>query len=251
MESDAELPTPLTSLLDEISYEGNAKKYRGGGRGSENALTAEVFDALALLPRGLFLGEVIRAAQGADRAREQLMSSIEGAEVHVLPGDLTPADESGMPAPWRLQPDAIISSDSAYCLVEAKRIGGGSFQALQLARTAIAARAVARQRTGFVLVVIGAPPPVLVKGHGRQQLDEALQLADVPGYELPDAADSLSWITWHQIADIADSSVEALSVPDPSVEASIRRLGQRISALVRWHSGQPSPAEAPTASAHT
>ena len=43
-------------LLDELSWEGNAWKYREGGLGLENVLTAEVFQALDFLPREAFLG---------------------------------------------------------------------------------------------------------------------------------------------------------------------------------------------------
>ena len=52
----------IDRLLDELSWEGNARKYRGGGRGLENVLTAEVFQALDFLPRDAFLGAVLRGA---------------------------------------------------------------------------------------------------------------------------------------------------------------------------------------------
>lgn len=75
-------------LLDEISWEGNAKKYRGGGRGKENVLTAEVFYPLNILPRARFLGQVIAGARGAASARQRVIAEIEHAEVSVLPGDI-------------------------------------------------------------------------------------------------------------------------------------------------------------------
>lgn len=49
--------TVLGRLLEELSWDGNTiKAYRYGGRGFENVLTAEVFQALYFLPRQAFLG---------------------------------------------------------------------------------------------------------------------------------------------------------------------------------------------------
>lgn len=47
-------PTLIGRLLHEISWEGNARPYREGGRGRENVLTAEVFLVLDFLPAQLF-----------------------------------------------------------------------------------------------------------------------------------------------------------------------------------------------------
>ena len=55
-------PSITGRLLEEISWEGNARRYRRGGQGRENVLTAEVFQILDFLPRDRFLGEVIRSA---------------------------------------------------------------------------------------------------------------------------------------------------------------------------------------------
>jgi hypothetical protein len=72
----------LGRLLDEISWEGRSVRgYRGGGRGRENVLTAEVMTALDFLPRASFLGAVLDNAQGADAARAVLASEIEEAEL--------------------------------------------------------------------------------------------------------------------------------------------------------------------------
>lgn len=94
-------------LLDEISWEGNAKKYRGGGRGKENVLTAEVFYPLSFLPRSWFLGQVIAGAHGAQTARQRVVDEIEHAELSLLPGDL-PLTNSAI----RVQPDALLTSPS-------------------------------------------------------------------------------------------------------------------------------------------
>lgn len=84
-------PSAIGRLLDEISWEGNARKYRDGGIGKENVSTTEVFSALGFLPRTAFLGAVIAAAVGADAARAALIADIEVAAVEVLSGDLRPA----------------------------------------------------------------------------------------------------------------------------------------------------------------
>lgn len=72
--------TPSSSivgkLLEEISWE-KARDYRAGGQGRENVLTAEVLVGLDFLPRTHFLGEVIRAAHGAEKARNQLAAEAE------------------------------------------------------------------------------------------------------------------------------------------------------------------------------
>ena len=63
--------SPVGRLLEEISWEGNARPYRHGGRGRENVLTTEVFALLDWLPRQAFLGAVLAAAHGADQIRSR------------------------------------------------------------------------------------------------------------------------------------------------------------------------------------
>ena len=103
--------------MDEISWEGSAKKYRGGGRGTENMVTAEVFSSLGFLPRAAFLGAVIVGAHGVDAARARVAAEVEEAGVSVLPGDVVLAGSS-----ITVQPDVLLTSGSTYILVEAKRI---------------------------------------------------------------------------------------------------------------------------------
>ena len=67
------------------SWEGNARRYRGGGRGKENVLTAEVFYPLHFLPRAVFLGEIIAAAHGANRARARVIAEVEAATFSPFP----------------------------------------------------------------------------------------------------------------------------------------------------------------------
>ena len=75
-------------LLEEISWE-KARDYRAGGQGRENVLTAEVLVGLDFLPRTQFLGAVIRAAHGADTARNQLAAEAEDLQMNFLPGDFS------------------------------------------------------------------------------------------------------------------------------------------------------------------
>lgn len=144
-------------LLDEISWEGNARKYRGGGRGKENVLTAEVFYPLDFLPRAAFLGQIVASAHGADAARRSLIAEVEDAMVSVLPGDITLAGST-----IRVQPDVLLTSASTYTLVEAKRIRPSSFQTDQLARELIATVQQAGEGVPLLLVILGSPPPVRV-----------------------------------------------------------------------------------------
>jgi hypothetical protein len=76
-------------LLEEISWEGpSVRGYRGGGRGRENVLTAEVLTALDFLPRTSFLGAILNNAHGADTARAALAHEIEHAELEFLPNEI-------------------------------------------------------------------------------------------------------------------------------------------------------------------
>lgn len=99
-------------LLEEVSWE-HATSYRRGGRGRENVLTAEVMMALDFLPRHRFLGAAIRAAKGADHARNVLINEIEEAELRFLPGDMTLAPNRPGNDQLVVQPDALITSPSS------------------------------------------------------------------------------------------------------------------------------------------
>ena len=166
-------------LLEEVSWE-HATSYRHGGRGRENVLSAEVLMALDFLPRDRFLGSVLRAATGADRARAKLINEIEEAELRFLPGDMALAPSRVGSDQLVVQPDALITSPSSFALVEAKRVRASSFQPEQLAREYVATMAHAGTRTPLILL-LGAEPPVLVRGRGRMSLEQAIssELASV------------------------------------------------------------------------
>lgn len=146
------MASAVRRLLDELSWEGNARKYRNGGVGLENVLTAEVFRALDFLPRQAFLGQVLAGASGVPL--EQARTDIEQAVVDILPGDLTDPELD-----VRAQPDACIDSPSAFVFVEAKRLRASSFHADQLAKELIRAAAHARGRRPALLLVLAARRP--------------------------------------------------------------------------------------------
>ncbi len=224
-------------LLDEISWEGNARKYRGGGLGRENVLTVEVFSALDFLPREHFLGRILQAARGADEARGQLIRKIEAANVDLLPGDLRPALPSGKPAVWTVQPDATISTTKAFCLVEAKRLRPSSFQPQQLARLATTIADLSKSQSAFCLLVLRENPPVKVKAHGELTLAEAVQLGDgKAGAPDPLRVDEqFAVITWEEIASIVADQVRPFANTDASIELSIARLAAQVVQSVTRH----------------
>lgn len=230
-------------LLDEISWEGNARKYRGGGRGKENVLTAEVFYPLDFLPRAAFLGQIVASAHGADAARRSLIAEVEDAMVSVLPGDITLAGST-----IRVQPDVLLTSASTYTLVEAKRIRPSSFQTDQLARELIATVQQAGEGVPLLLVILGSPPPVRVlKIPGRVSLEKAIiqRLDKVDAWleselrpedlisRLPE---TLAWTTWGEIRDVlAANRLRFSSAPD-GLGRSVSRLCDAAIAAVNWHS---------------
>ena len=98
MKSDGDNDSVLGRLLEEISWEGSSvSRYRDGGRGRENVLTAEVLAALDFLPRRAFLGAVLGNALGADEARRLLSDQIEDATLSFQedPAQLLPSAAAG------------------------------------------------------------------------------------------------------------------------------------------------------------
>ena len=235
-------PSTLGRLLTEISWEGNARHYRYGGAGYENVLTAEVFQVMDFLPRSHFFGAILAGAHGgATSALETLVREVEKATFGLLPGDVdVGVDEETNRPIITLQPDAIIESQSIYCLVEAKRARkGGAFQPPQLARYLLAAWQHANGRLPMVLLVLDKAPPVLVRGHGRLSILDAiskwlpeelqkLNTEQIPSAEtLLEAVDSIfCYTTWSEISTILQQCSENIPVVNESITASIRRTAQ-------------------------
>jgi hypothetical protein len=230
-------------LLDEISWEGNARKYRGGGRGKENVLTAEVFYPLSFLPRAAFLGEVVGQAHGADIARGRVAAEIEDALISLLHGDIPLADST-----IRVQPDVLLTSPSTFTFVEAKRIRSSRFQADQLAREFVATLQRAGDRVPLFLVVLGSPPPVAVdKMPGRVQLGEAV--TQRLGRVMPDLEPSssihelisripetLAWTTWAEIRTVLGANRDRFSGAPHGLAATVTRLCDAAMTAIDWHS---------------
>lgn len=229
------MASALRQLLDEISWEGNATKYRGGGLGKENVLTTEVFQALDFLPREYFLGPVLDDAEGAASNQRELSSHVEDMAVSILPGDL--ALEEGV---IRVQPDVLMSTNEDLILVEAKAIGRATFQTEQLAREALIAHRHAAGRRAVVLLVLDTPPPIAVRGHGRLSITEAMEVGihGIAGRlpTVPVADVEVRWTTWTDIATRTEQSLASFTNPNPSVMASVQRMSRTISAAIRAHS---------------
>lgn len=233
-------PSAIGRLLDEISWEGNARKYRGGGQGRENVLTTEVFSALDFLPRTAFLGAALGAAIGADNARTALIEDIENSKVEVLSGDLRPTLPSGEHATWTIQPDGLIGSERSMCFLEAKRLRSASFQQRQIARTALTVVNLARHRTAFALLVLPDEPPVRVAEHGRMRIPDALRLGLDNSVWTDDEIERVSsehfaWITWRSLGETVSSAADRFSSSDPSVDGSVRRLAAEVQHALQRH----------------
>ena len=232
-------------LLEEVSWE-HATSYRQGGRGRENVLSAEVMMALDFLPRGRFLGAAIRAAKGADHARNVLVNEIEEAELRFLPGDMTLAPNRSGNDQLVVQPDGLITSPGSFVLVEAKRVRSSSFQPGQLAKEYVATMAHAARRTPLILL-LGAAPPVLVRGRGRMSLEDAIS-AELESVLLRANNEQLAleglverihdvfcWITWTELSAVIGNQAADFSTTDPSVNASVQRLAKSVCSSIAWH----------------
>ncbi|HEX7304798.1 hypothetical protein [Lentzea sp.] len=240
----------LGRLLEEISWEGSTvRRYRDGGQGLENVLTAEVVTALDFLPRQAFLGAVLDRAHGADEARRLLSGEVEDAELTFLPEEITlNPDRRARGERLIVQPDAFVITPSCAALVEAKRIRSSSFQPQQLAREYLAVTRGANGRKPLLLVVLGTPPPVLLAGEGRMTVHDAVArhlpvvhgLASahpVPLDDLTARIDEVcAWITWAELVDVVVEQQGRLAVADPSVAASIGRLVASVVRSVARHS---------------
>lgn len=239
----------IGQLLDELSWAGRlVRRMRGGGIGDENVLTTEVMLALDLLPRSAFLGAVIAAACGADHARAVVVEGIEAAEVLVLPGDRT-ACRRGEPDadPVRVQPDTIIRSTDSWVFVEAKsQQPRATFQPEQLARELVVTLEQARERHPLLLLVLGSPPPVKVRGRGASAIREAIatDLAAVTRLQ-PDSPDLqqlvdrvdevVAWTTWNEIAAVVTNALPSVTTGNGSVDAGVHRAARLLLDAVERH----------------
>lgn len=242
--------TILGRLLEEISWEGNARHYRTGGRGLENVLTAEVFQALDFLPRTRFLGGVVKSLQGGAReTRDLVHEQIENLEFGFLPGDIFLAKPTAQGAALCVQPDCILQADGVYCLVEAKRLKKrASFQPEQLAREFVATLQESGDRRPLLLLVLPEAPPVPVQRCGRlpirdaiaRYLEPVLQRTErhfPPADELLEKVDAVvTYTTWDRLGSAIKAALEEFADPDPSVQKAVHRLADVLLKSIKWHS---------------
>lgn len=243
-------PTPLGRLLEEISWEGNARHYRQGGRGFENVLTVEVLQALSFLPRKAFLGGIIESAFSELPATVRLLAEeVEAVSFSLLPGGFTlERSSNSRKPPVEVQPDAILTSPSVYCLVEAKRIGRGAFQPEQLAREYVAVLQQARRHglRPLLLLLLADPPPVPVKGLGRMDIHKAVSLGlgsvlertceeASPEELISQLSTVVAYTTWPKISACLAAARHGFSSGSSSIDASIWRLTESALEAIRWH----------------
>jgi hypothetical protein len=242
--------TPLSRLLEEISWEGRSVvKYRDGGRGKENVLTAEVLTALDYLPRDAYLAAVLRGAHGAADAAGRAADEADDAEVVFLPEEFTlnPAAQ-GRGDRLIVQPDATITSPSTLVLLEAKGIRSGSFGPEQLAREYLAVTAMAGARTPLLLLVLGSAPPVAIRGlSGRFELADAVAAnlesvyakAGPHPWSLVDlqarVTECCAWLTWAELAGLVAAEHARGRHSGTFAAGTVDRLVGTVTRAVRWH----------------
>lgn len=237
-------------LLEELSWEGTKiTKYREGGRGFENVLTVEALQALDFLPREAFLGAVISSSVGAESTRMRLREQIESAKLTLLPGHhfLIPSANTYQ-AKLDVQPDALLETPEIFGVIEAKRARTSSaFQPKQLAREFVIALRDSHSRTPLLFLLLGDPPPVSVKRHGRMSIRDAISLHletvlrtaesfDLAAQEALDMIDEVvCWTTWRTIAATVEEVQRGYSSGNQSADAAVTRLANTVCRAVEWH----------------
>lgn len=230
-------------LLEEISWEGSSvRAYRDGGRGRENVLTAEVLLPLSYLPRSDFFGEVLRSAHGAEAVCARAAEEIEQAEITLLPDDIV-LPPNGIV----VQPDATLVTPSCHVLLEAKRIRRAAFQREQLPREYLSLLRDAGPRQPLLLLVLGAPPPVTVRGSGRLDLEDAVTRHLETVYAKTDGVsasldelidrlpDVIAWITWEEIRETVVRKADQHQDLDSGMAGTLQRLCDAVTTAIDWH----------------
>lgn len=266
----SQLPTSVIGrlLASSVSWQ-KAIYFRLGGQGREDVLTAEVFQALDLLPRTWFLGRTLRiGVHGAEETVRLLSNDVEALSFTLFPGDFYLVEESSAGhKPLWLQPDGLIESKSVFCMVEAKRIKHGSFQSEQLAREylAVLKHAKAANKAPLLLLILPSgdskdtDPPrsrmvrVGFKGASTRTmtvrdaiagpLDDLLLRLEpefAPAEELLAQIDSIvAYTTWDEIKSAASEGRALFRSGDASVNRSVRRMAEDLVAAIHWHGLHP------------
>ncbi|XVX20383.1 hypothetical protein ACQP1U_00460 [Actinomycetota bacterium] len=126
--------------------------------------------------------------------------------------------------------------------MEAKAIRRAAFQTEQMARSVLVAQAHAAGRRAVLLLVLGAPPPITVRGLGRMTPEEAVTsgmaaiAARRPEAGVEAAQVEILWVTWAEIARVVPEGLAASRDLDPSAFASLSRLANSLADAVEAHS---------------
>ena len=168
---------------------------------------------------------------------ERVQADIERVTVDLLPGDLTHPDLE-----LRAQPDVHMDSSETFVFVEAKRLRRWSFQADQLAKELILAAEHGGDRHAVLLLILSAPPPIRVQGHGALSIEDAVLL----GQQLisarhrrhvgvPQASDAVAWTTWADIGATVAEAAQNYNNPDESTFNAVTRLAMTVTEALRVH----------------
>lgn len=184
------------------------------------------------------------------RRSKKKIDSVEQANFVLLPGNfyLRPSIKVHSGA-LPVQPDGIISSETAYAVIEAKRLKSSSFQPQQLAREYLLAIRDAGDRVPLLLLIVGKEPPVRVQKHGLQSVRDAVflhlkdvydQCEDLP-FSFADAAENIDsvicWTMWQSVSESVAQSLRSIRYNDPSITATVRRLANSAIEAIEWHRG--------------
>ena len=145
-----------------------------------------------------------------------------------------------------VQPDALVTSKSTFCLVEAKRIRRSSFQPAQLARELVLTMRDAGERKPLLLLILGHEPPVPVQGHGRLAIRDAIAaplpevLARARNHQLTVEGclaaldETVAWTTWASLRAVVAEQAE-IYTGDASTKGTIRRLAHSVLEAIDRH----------------
>jgi hypothetical protein len=130
------------------------------------------------------------------------------------------------------------------------RVLPSSFQPEQLAREYLALATDTVSKTPLLLLFLGSPPPVTVKGIGRLDLFDAIR-RELDGFhhrvgselDLDELErlipDRVAWTKWDDISHVVTDQALRFSCSDPGVLGTIQRLSRSVTDAVTWHSRLP------------
>lgn len=241
----------IGSLLGDISWAGKTvNKYRNGGKGLENVLSAEVLQLLDFLPRKEFLGELIKRLHSDNSVViEKLYSEINEATFNLFPGNhYLKSKPTSHQKGISVQPDGILETPSVYGLLELKRIKKSSFQPLQLAKEFYLVTRDAKERIPLLILIISKEPPVAVQSNGRVDIFDYIKKTLPDVYQVADSHhltenqvkglvnQHVAWITWPEIRSTVIHLKEKYDGSKSSINASIARICEALITAIDFHS---------------